>query len=41
MTRLADELDVTPPLDDTLRKRIMLDNALALFPRLARHEATT
>ena len=41
VTRLAGELDATPLLDDTLRKRIMLDNALALFPRLARHEAST
>ena len=33
--RLADALDDTDAFDDSLRRRIMTDNALALFPRLA------
>jgi predicted TIM-barrel fold metal-dependent hydrolase len=36
VTQLAGELDATPIFDDVLRRRIFMDNSVALFPRLAR-----
>ncbi len=36
VNRLAGEIDTTDILDDALRRRILLDNALTLFPRLNR-----
>ena len=35
-TRLSDEIDATDLFDDDLRRRVLLDNALELFPRLKR-----
>ncbi len=32
--RLADEIDASDVFDDALRRKILLDHALALFPRL-------
>ena len=32
--RLADEIDASDVFDDALRRKVLLDNALALFPRL-------